>query len=223
MSRKGGSPALVFTSDDPLGAWIVADDEAAYVATRGFTTGSASVFRVPLAGGDPSDLTPASGRPELPYALTQFESDIYYTSETSSVRRIDKAGGGSVAAFSGDADKMQYAIAKEQSGLYMWLKEYLSPEGPRPYFLPTGAKEPVVLVDEPAQAFGGGPTLFAVDETSLYWLDASEERSLRRAPKSGGASVVIAQSVFAFALDQDSVYWVEPCGLFGCNVMRAPK
>jgi hypothetical protein len=65
----------------------------------------------------------------------------------------------------------------------------------------------------------------AVDDTHVYWTEGvfGADCAIKKAPKSGGESIVVATCTGAYvdiAVDERCVYWAN---LYGSNVVRAPK
>jgi hypothetical protein len=62
---------------------------------------------------------------------------------------------------------------------------------------------------------------FAFDDTNVYWVDDTNVGTIMKAPKTGGATAVIARDTnpIAIAVDATSVYWSD----FGGEIRRIPK
>jgi hypothetical protein len=61
----------------------------------------------------------------------------------------------------------------------------------------------------------------ALDDTSVYWVDAVTVGTIMRAPKTGGSARIIARDTVpvAIAVDANAVYWNDQGG----NIMRLAK
>jgi hypothetical protein len=67
--------------------------------------------------------------------------------------------------------------------------------------------------------FAGGNV--ATDDTYVYWADTTTVGTIMRAPKAGGAAIMLARdtSPGAIAVDANAVYWYDDAG----NMMRLAK
>jgi hypothetical protein len=70
-------------------------------------------------------------------------------------------------------------------------------------------------------ALGATTGNVALDDTYVYWVDATTVGTIMRAPKLGGAAVILARdtSPNAIAVDANAVYWDDAAG----NIWRLAK
>ncbi len=195
-----GSPPTPLTQV-PLAPLLPCVHGVAVDARWVYFTADNGLWKVPLAGGDPTLLVPFQtgvygGGEEIALSAT----DVYWADD-SSVRKAPLDGGPVTVVDQGTigSGAFEYsAVTTDATDVY-W-----EGNGQIRSALLTGDGAPFTIALTP-----GGATHIAVDATDVYWTTGS---GVFKAPRTGGpTSVVSGAAANAVALTCGRVYWTVTC------------
>lgn len=179
---------------------LASASEAVDAANVYWVTYWGSLWKVPLGGGDATEMVHLESSPPGGLAsIAVHGGKVYWTSSVDTTVRSIPTVGGEVTALTSQAGIL-YTIAANDTGVYWGY----SPVQAKILRLAPGATSPTLV------ALKVNRTKIAVDQTHVYYghdtLDA-----LMKAPIGGGEAIELAKNAPAHKLvvDAKSIYWTS--------------
>lgn len=203
----GGDTVTKVAENQPVeaGAAIAVDSTSVYWALPDLGT-------VMKGTKDGSQVTPIATGQNMPTRVVLDDTTVYWTcaAEAGAIMSAPKDGSSAPQIIAAN-EPYPGPLAVDGTHVYWGTLQAFKKA-------PKGGGDSTVITDEP---FVRG---VVSDDQSIYWLRA--DNSVARAPKEGGAPVILAYGQVGssdIALDDTFVYWTRNAVIDGAKVLRLPK
>jgi hypothetical protein len=230
VSKVGGASDTLVTGINRVGSLVV-DDASVYFLTDGTYDNTSGAFQldgylasVPKTGGNVSKLVDGLRRAEY-RQLATTSTDVYFVASAASsdsLERIPKSGGTATTIIAG-LDLIE-GVAVDSTNVY-WSAIGVNGGATYIHSRPVGGGTDVSLLS--GQSTTDSPLQFALDDSSLYWIDdgagTTSSRRIRKVPKNGGSVTALANGFnrpYGIAADTATVYWT---GGPNCTIAKVSK
>ncbi len=213
--EKYGQGRVTLASPEKAPSQLALDDLVVYWTSLGEapTYDDGAILAVDKSGDTRRTL--AQGQ-SFPGGLAAGVDDIFWTSggAAGTVAKVAKGGGEVIAVATAQNTPHDVAVDAEH---VFWTARF----GGVVQQAAADGSAPLTLASDQA-----GPTLLALDDLWVYWVNWDEGRVLRILKSGGDAAFEVAAEtaqITALYLDTDSVYWGVDLGVGGGSIHRVLK